>query len=67
MNPIQAMLRDLYRRNPDARYLLAWELQTLLWSLGYTDELLDETEIAEAVKVVWREFFVPFGPIRRAA
>ena len=67
MNPIRSMLRDLYRRNPEARYLLAWELQILLWSLGYTDELLDEAEIAAAVKVVWPEFFVPFGSGRSAA
>ena len=67
MNPIHVMLRDLYRRNPEARFLLAGELQILLWSLGYTDELLDEAEIAAAVKVVWREFFVPFGSTSRAA
>ncbi len=67
MNPIRAMLRDLYRRNPEARFLLAWELQILLWSLGYTEELLDEAEIAAAVKVVWPEFFVPIGPARSAA
>ncbi|PLS85311.1 MAG: hypothetical protein CYG60_13315 [Actinobacteria bacterium] len=58
---IAPMLRDLYRRHPDARFLAAWELQTLLWRLGYADELLDEGEIAAAAKVVWREFFVPMS------
>ncbi len=53
------MLRDLYRRHAEARFLAAWELQTLLWSLGYADELLDEGEIAAAVAMVWPEFFAP--------
>ncbi len=61
---IAPMLRDLYRRRPEVRHLAAWELQTLLWSLGYADELLDEGEIAAAVVAVWPEFFVP---IKRAA
>ncbi len=61
---IAPMLRDLYRRHPEARFLAAWELQTLLWCLGYADELLDEGEIAAAVAMVWPEFFTP---IKRAA
>ncbi len=61
---IAPMLRDLYRRLPETRHLQAWELQSLLWSLGYADELLDEGEIAAAAEVVWREFF---APIKRAA
>ncbi len=61
---IAPMLRDLYRRHAEARFLAAWELQTLLWSLGYADELLDEGEIAAAVAMVWPEFFTP---IKRAA
>ncbi len=61
---IAPMLRDLYRRHPEARFLAAWELQPLLWSLGYADELLDEGEIAAAVAMVWPEFFTP---IKRAA
>ncbi len=61
---IAPMLRDLYRRRPEARHLAAWELQTLLWCLGYADDLLDEGEIAAAVAMVWPEFFTP---IKRAA
>ncbi len=56
---IAPMLRDLYRRHAEARFLAAWELQTLLWCLGYADELLDEGEIAAAVAMVWPEFFAP--------
>jgi len=44
-------VRDLYGRHPGAYYLEPWELQHLLFSLGYTDELLDEAEIATAVEV----------------
>ncbi len=62
---IAPMLRDLYRRLPLARHLQAWELQSLLWTLGYADELLDEGEIAKAVAMVWPEFFEPM--VRRAA
>ena len=45
------LIRDLYSRNPEYRQakLAAWELQTLLWSLCYTDELEDEGDIAAAV------------------
>ncbi len=56
--------RALYRRHAEARFLAAWELQPLLWSLGYADELLDEGEIAATVAMVWPEFFTP---IKRAA
>lgn len=42
------LVRELYSRNPEYRWLLAWELQTLLWSLGYTSELEDEGEIESA-------------------
>jgi hypothetical protein len=45
---ILPMLEDLYRRDPEYRHLQPWELQSLLWSLGYADELLDEEEIARA-------------------
>ena len=51
------MLEDLYRRNPEYRYLLPWELQSLLWSLGYTDELLDEEEIAKADETARKRFY----------
>ena len=45
------MVRDLYSKMPEAFYLEPWELVSLLWSLGYSDELEDEAEIAAAVEV----------------
>jgi hypothetical protein len=53
-------IRDLYTRLPEFRCLRAWELQTVLWSLNYTNELEDEDEIAAAVEVARR-------PVRSAA
>jgi hypothetical protein len=44
-------LRDLYSRLPETYHLQLWELQHVLFSLGYTDDLADEAEIAAAVEV----------------
>jgi hypothetical protein len=44
-------LRDLYSRLPETYHLEPWELQHVLFSLGYTDDLADEAEIAAAVEV----------------
>jgi hypothetical protein len=51
VSELMPMLRDLFSRRPECRCLEAWELQTLLWSLGYTDDLADEGEIEDAVEV----------------
>ena len=48
---VLVMLRKLYSRRPEARDLEPYELQSLLWSLNYTDKLLDEAEIAAAIEV----------------
>jgi hypothetical protein len=45
-------VRDLYRRLPEMHRLAPWELQHVLFSLGYTDELADEAEITAALVVV---------------
>jgi len=45
------MVRDLYSRRPETQDLEPWELQTLLRSLNYTDDLPLEDEIAAAVEV----------------
>jgi hypothetical protein len=45
------LLRDLFSRSPQHRYLEPWELQHVLWSLGYVEDLADEGEI-EAARVV---------------
>ena len=39
------LIRDLYSRRPETVFSQPWELQMLLWSLGYTDELVDEREM----------------------
>ena len=44
-------LRELYSRLPETRYREPWELQHVLWSLGYTEDLAVEAEIAAAVEV----------------
>jgi hypothetical protein len=44
-------VRDLYSLHPEATSLQPWELQSLLFSLGYSDGLLPEAEIAVAVEV----------------
>jgi hypothetical protein len=51
VSALLASVRNLYSRRPEAFYLEPWELQSLLWSLGYTDDLADEAEIAAAVEV----------------
>ena len=46
-----ASIRDLYARRPETLDLEAWELQSLLWSLGYTDCLAPEADIEAAMEV----------------
>lgn len=45
------VLRDLYLRLPETYHLQPWELQHVLFRLGYTDDLADEAKIASAVEV----------------
>ena len=53
MNAAQLLpaLRDLYSRLPETYNLQPWELQHILFSLGYVDDLVDEAEIASAAEV----------------
>jgi hypothetical protein len=44
-------VRDIYSRHPEFWHNEAWELQHVLFSLGYTDDLADEGEIAAAMEV----------------
>jgi hypothetical protein len=44
-------MRDLYSRHPEYFHHEPWELQHVLFSLGYVDDLADEGEIAAAVEV----------------
>jgi hypothetical protein len=48
---VLAMVRDLYIKRSETHYLEAYELQSLLWSLGYCDDLIPEAEIAAAIEV----------------
>ena len=56
-----AAVRDLYSRLPEAYYREPWELQHVLWSLRYTEDLASEAEIAAAVEVA-REDLPQWGP-----
>jgi len=49
------MVRELFSRRPEARCLEAWELQSLLFSLGYANGLLNEGDIA-ALEVARTDF-----------
>ena len=46
-----ASTREVYSRLPETFYLEPWELQHVLFSLGYTDDLAEEAEIASAIKI----------------
>jgi hypothetical protein len=46
-----AAVRELFSRLPETRCLEPWELQHILYSLGYTDDLAHEAEIAAAIDV----------------
>jgi hypothetical protein len=46
------LIRELFSRCPEYRANEPWELQSLLWSLGYADELEGEAEIEDALEVV---------------
>jgi hypothetical protein len=49
-------VRDVYSRLPETRGLMAWELQHVLFSLGYTDDLANESEIQAAIEVAIRDW-----------
>jgi hypothetical protein len=44
-------IREFYSRRPEYFHHEPWELQHVLFSLGYVDDLTDEGEIAAAVEV----------------
>jgi len=45
------VIRKLYSRRPEYLSHEPWELQHVLFSLGYVDDLADEAKIAAAVEV----------------
>ena len=44
-------IRELYSRRPEYFHHEPWELQHVLYSLNYTDDLAGEAEIAATVEV----------------
>ena len=50
------MLRELFSRFPEYRHRESWELQWLLFALGYSNELEDENEIVSAAETARRDF-----------
>jgi hypothetical protein len=51
MSILLPAVRELCSRRPETYLLEPWELQHVLFSLGYTEDLADETEIAAAGEV----------------
>jgi hypothetical protein len=51
-----ADVRELYSRLPETCLLEPWELQHVLFSLGYTEDLADEVEIAAAIEVAYADW-----------
>ena len=49
---VLGLVRELYSRLPETRGLESWELQHILWSLGYSNELLSEGEIDAALQAL---------------
>jgi hypothetical protein len=50
-------IRELYSRRPEFFLHEAWELQHVLFSLGYVDDYLaDEGEISSAVEVARTDY-----------
>jgi hypothetical protein len=49
-------LRELYSRSPETRYRETRELQHVLFSHGYTNDLADEAEIVAAVEVARTDY-----------
>jgi hypothetical protein len=49
-------VRELYSRLPETRYLEPWELQHVLYSLNYTNGLVEEVEIAAAIEVARTDY-----------
>ena len=59
-----ASIRELFSRFPKSRYREPWELQHVLWSLGFCDDLIPEVEIAAAVEVARTDFDPDDGGLR---
>jgi hypothetical protein len=58
---VLALIRELDSRGPETRNLESWELQHVLFSLGYTDGLIEEAEIAAAIEVARTDWTLDKG------
>ncbi|MDP8952136.1 MAG: hypothetical protein M3N18_07865 [Actinomycetota bacterium] len=54
--PTLAAVRDLFAKHPEYLHHEPWELQWLLFSLRYSDELEDEAEISAAAEVARQDW-----------
>ncbi len=52
---VLGLVRELYSRQPEAQCLEPYELQSLLWSVGYCEDLIPEVEIAAALEALLLE------------
>jgi hypothetical protein len=50
------ILREFFSRYPEYRHREAWELQWLLYALGFSNDLEDENEIASGAETARRDF-----------
>jgi hypothetical protein len=60
---VPSLVRELYSIRPETHYLEPYELRSLLWFLGYCENLIPEAKIAAAVEVARSDF----GPSEGAA
>jgi len=51
-----AAVREVYSLLPETYYHEPWELRHILLSLGYTDDLVEEVEIAASIEVARTDF-----------
>jgi hypothetical protein len=58
---ILPMLRELFSKHPEYRYHEARELQHVLRSMGHTDGLAPEAEIAAATEVARSDYDPDLG------
>jgi hypothetical protein len=58
---VLALVRELYSRWPEAWFLEPYDLQSLLWLLGYCEGLLPECQIAAAIEVARCDFDPEYG------
>ena len=49
-------IRDLYSKHPEYHHHEVWELQHVLFSLGYVEDLEDEAGICAAVEVARTDY-----------